>query len=147
MLDLGMIQTSTSPYTPPIVNVKKKDGLNRICVDYRKLNKVPVADPEPMKTCKDLFQRLGKSNYFSKTNLSKGYWQIPVTEKDVKKTTFVTPEGNYEFIRKPFRMKNSGATLVGRLRMLIFDLENVDSYINNLIVCKQGLGYSHSSVG
>ena len=50
MLDLGIIRSSASPYASPIVIAKKKDGSNRICVDYRKLNKVTVADPEPMKT-------------------------------------------------------------------------------------------------
>ena len=35
MLDLGIIRTSASPYASPIVIVKKKDGSNRICVDYR----------------------------------------------------------------------------------------------------------------
>ena len=84
-----------------------------------------------MKTPKDLFRCLGKSNYFSKIDLSKGYWQIPVAEEDVKKTAFVTPEGNYEFIQMPFGMKNLGATLVRGLRMLISD---VDSYIDDLIV-------------
>ena len=134
MLDLGIIRTSASPYASPIVIVKKKEGSNRICVDYRKLNKVTVADPEPIKTPKDQLQRLGKSNYFSKIDLSKGYWQIPVAEENVKKTAFVTSDGNYEFIRMPFGMKNSGATLVRGLRMLISDLENVDSYIDDLIV-------------
>ena len=134
MLDLGIIRASTSPYASPIVIVKKKDGSNRICVDYRKLNKVTVADPEPIKTSEDLFQRLGKSNYFSKIDLSKRYWQIPVAEKDVKKTAFVTPDGNYEFTRMPFGMKNSGATLERGLRMLISNLENVDNYIDDLIV-------------
>ena len=134
MLDLGIIRASASPYASPIVIVKKKDGSNRICVDYRKLNKVTVADPEPIKTPKDLFQRLRKTNYFSKIDLRKGYWQIPVAEEDVKKTAFVTPDGNFEFIQMPFGMKNSGATLVRTLRMLISDLENVDSYIDDLIV-------------
>ena len=134
MLELGIIPASASPYASPIVIVKKKDGSNRICVDYRKLNKVTVVDPEPMKIPEDLSQRLGKSNYFSKTDLSKGYWQIRVAEEDVKKTAFVTSDGNYEFIRMPFGMKNLGATIVRGLRMLISDLENVDSYINDLIV-------------
>ena len=132
MLDLRIIWASASPNASPIVIVKKKDGSNRICVDYRKLNKVTVADPKPMKTPEDLFQRLGKSNYFSKIDLSKGYWQIPVAEVDVKKTAFVTLDVNYEFIQMPFGMKNSGSTLVRGL--LISDLENVDSYIDDLIV-------------
>ena len=82
MLDLGIIRTSASLNTSPIVIVKKKDRSNRICVDYRKLNKVTVANLKPIKTPEDLFQRLGKSNYFSKIDLSKGYWQIPVAEED-----------------------------------------------------------------
>ena len=57
-----------------------------------------------------------------------------MAEEDVKKTAFVSPDGNYQFIRIPFKMKNSGATLVRGLRMLISDLENVDSYIDDLIV-------------
>ena len=101
MLDLGIIRTSASSYTSPIVIIKKKDGSNRICVDYCKLNKVTVADPEPMNTPEDLFQHMGKSNYFSKIDLSKEYWQIPVAEKD-KKTALVTPDENYEFTRMPF---------------------------------------------
>ena len=94
MLDLGIIRASALPYASPIVIVKKKDGSNRICIDYCKLNKLTVADPEPMKTLENLFQRLGKSNYYSKIDLSKGYWQIPEAEKDVKKTAFVNPDVN-----------------------------------------------------
>ena len=134
MLDLGIIRAFASPYASPIVIVKEKDRSNRICVDYRKFNKVTVADLEPMKTPEDLFQHLGKSNYFFKIDLSKKYWQIPVAEEDVKKTAFVTPDENYEFIQMPFGMKNSGATLMRGQRMLISDLENVDSYIDDLIV-------------
>ena len=72
--------------------MKKKNGSDCICVDYRKLNKLTVADPEPMTTAEDLFQRLGKSKYYSKIDLSKGYWQIPVAEKDIEKKAFLTPD-------------------------------------------------------
>ena len=61
MLRLGIIRESNSPFASPIVIVKKKDGSNHNCVDYWKLNKLTVADPEPMITAEDLFQRLGKS--------------------------------------------------------------------------------------
>ncbi len=50
MKDLGVIRDSNSPYASPVVIVKKKDGSNRICVDYRKLNKLTVFDPEPKVT-------------------------------------------------------------------------------------------------
>ena len=80
---------------------EKKDGSNRICVDYRKLNKVTISDPEARKTSEDLFQQLGKSKFFSKIDLSKGYWQILVAEEDIFKTAFVTPDGTYEFLQMP----------------------------------------------
>ena len=114
--------------------VKKKDGPNRICVDYRKLNKLTIADPETMITAEDLFQQLGRSWYFSKIDLSKGYWQIPVAEEDVPKTAFVTPDGCYDFLRMPFGMKNSGATLVRGIRRLLSGMDCVSSFIDDLIV-------------
>ena len=73
MLSLVIIRESNSPFASTIVFVKKKDGSDRICVDYRKLNKLTLADPESIITAEDLFQRLGKSNYYSKIDLSKGY--------------------------------------------------------------------------
>ena len=134
MLDLGIIRESESPYASPIVIVKKKDGSNCICVDYRKLNKFTLADPEPMTTIEDLFRRLGKTQYFSKVDLRKGYWQIPVSGDDVRKTAFVTPDGCYEFLRMPFGMKNSGTTLVQGMRQLLSEMDNVSDYIDDSIV-------------
>ena len=55
MLEMGVVRPSTSPYASPIVMVKKKDGSNRVCVDFRKLNKITEVDPEPMTTAEDLF--------------------------------------------------------------------------------------------
>ena len=93
MLDLGIIRESKSPYASPVVIVKKSDGSNRVCVDYRKLNKLTVFDPEPMPTAEELFQKTGNDKFFSKIDLSKGYWQIKVAEEDIPKTAFVTPDG------------------------------------------------------
>ena len=83
MLEMGVVRPSTSPYASPIVMVKKKDGSNRVCVDFRKLNKITEVDPEPMTTAEDLFQRLSGKKYLSKIDLTKGYWQIPVAPEDV----------------------------------------------------------------
>ena len=119
MLEMGVVRPSTLPYASPIVMVKKKDGSNRVCVDFRKLNKITEVDPEPMRTAEDLFRRLSGKKYLSKIDLTKGYWQIPVAPEDVHKTAFVTPDGQYEFTRMPFGMVNSGATLVRGLRKIL----------------------------
>ena len=119
MINIGIVLASDSPYALPIVVVKKKDGCNRICVDKRKLNRITVTDPEPMTTAENLFQELRQCQFFSKIDFSNGYWQIAVAEEDIHKTAFVTGNGCYEFLRLPFGMKNSGATLVCGMSKLL----------------------------
>lgn len=74
MLGMRVIWESNFSNTSPVVIVKKPDGPNRKRIDYRKLNIVTVFDPEPMTTDEDLFQKLTSDKYFSKLDLSKGYW-------------------------------------------------------------------------
>ena len=135
MMDTGIVRESSLPYAFPLVVVKKKDGSNRMCVDYRKLHLVTVADPAPRTTAEDLFEKLGKCKCYSTVDLSKGCWQIPVAVEDIHKTAFVTPDGCYEFLLMPFGMKNSGATLVRVMRKLVQDMDNVECRIDDLIVC------------
>ena len=66
MIKMGVIRESSSPYASPVVVVKKKDNTNRVCVDYRKLNKLTVFDPEPMPTAEHLFQKLSGDKLFFK---------------------------------------------------------------------------------
>ena len=82
-----------------------------------------------MTTAEDLFRRLIGKKYLSKIDLTKGYWQIPVTPEDVHKTAFVTPDGQYEFTMMPFGMVNSGATLVRGFRKILEGMPGVGSYI------------------
>ena len=56
---------------------------------------------------------------------------------DVEKTAFVTPDGHYEFLRMPFGMKNSGATLCRCMDELLADCPNADSYIDDILVHTQ----------
>ena len=114
--------------------VKKKVGPNRVCVDFRKLNKITEVDPEPMTTAEDLFRRLSGKRYLSKIDLTKGYWQIPVEPEEVHKTAFVTPDGQYQFTRMHFGMVNSGATLVRGLKKILEGMPGVGSYIDDIVI-------------
>ena len=128
MIKMGVIRESTFSYSSPVVVVKKKDNTNRVCVDYRKLNKLTVVDPESMPTAADLFHKLSGDRYFFGIELSKGYWQINVPEKDRHKTAFVNPDGSYEFFKEPFGMANSAATLKCSRKKLIDNFDSVDYY-------------------
>ena len=123
MMKMGVIRESSSPYASHVVVVKKKDNTNRVCVDYRKLNKLTVFDPEPMPTAEHLFQKLNGDKYFTRIDLSKGYWQISIPEEDIPKTAFVTPDGSYEFLKMPFGMINSAATLKRAMKKLLYELD------------------------
>ena len=113
---------------------KKKDGSNRVHVDFRKLNKITEVDSEPMTTAEDLFRRLSGKKYLSKIDLTKGYWQIPAAPEDGHKTAFVTPDGQYEFTRMPFGMVNSGATLVRGLRKILEGMPGTGSYVDDIVM-------------
>ena len=134
MMKMGVIRESSSPYASPVVVVKKKDNTNRICVDYRKLNKLTVFDPEPMPTAEHLFQKLNGDKYFTRIDLSKGYWQISIPEEDIPKTAFVTPDGSYEFLKMPFGMINSAATLKRAMKKLLHGMDNVEFYWDDILV-------------
>ena len=75
MMRMGVIRESRSPYAAV---VKKKGNTNRVCMDYRSLNKLTVFDPEPIPTDNHLFQKLNGDKYFTRIDLSKGYWQISI---------------------------------------------------------------------
>ena len=81
MLELGVIERSVSPYSSPVVLVPKKDGSVRFCIDFRKLNKVTEFDAEPMPNMEEVINRLSGHKYFTKIDLSKGYWQVELTEE------------------------------------------------------------------
>ncbi|GFN91636.1 Zinc finger protein [Plakobranchus ocellatus] len=75
-----------------------------------------------------------KDQYFSKIDLSKGYWQIAVRKKDIPKTAFVTMDCHYEFLRMPFGMLNSGATLTRAVKKLLCGMDNVVDCIDDLLI-------------
>ena len=62
----GFIRPSTSPWGAPVLFVKKKDGSLRLCVDYRKLNRVTVKNKYPLPRIDDLFDQLCGACYFQR---------------------------------------------------------------------------------
>jgi len=110
LLTKGYIKLSKSPYGAPVVFVHKKDGMLRICVDYRALNKVMVKNQYPLPRIDDLFDQLLGAKVFSRIDLRSRYYQIQVAEGDEEKTTCRTRYGSYEFLVMPFRLTNAPAT-------------------------------------
>ena len=82
----------------------------------------------------DLFQKLNGDKFISEIDLSKGYWQITVLEVDIPKTTFVTPDGSYEFLKMPFSLMNTAATLRSEMKKLLIGMKNVAFYWDDILV-------------
>ena len=112
-LENGWLRPASGLHTnfaAPVVFAKKPDGSLRFCVDYRALNEVTVKDGYPLPRVDELLDQLHGAKYFTTMDLSSAYYQIPMHEDDIFKTTFRTRYGMYEWVVMPMGLSNAPAT-------------------------------------
>jgi hypothetical protein len=97
MLKDELIEISTSEWTSPVVLPRKKDGNFRLCVDYKRINKLIEGDGYPLPRIDDILEELGGNKYFSLCDQQSGFWQIPIEENSRKYTAFTTKFGQYQW--------------------------------------------------
>lgn len=137
----GLIQKSTSPWSsqPVLVN-KVRDGVvldeKRPCWDYRGPNECIESDAHPLPLPEDMFDKLQGCCFFSKLDLTKGFWQIPLEEASKKILAMATPLGLYEPNCMPFGMKNAPAVFQREMQRVLRDklYKGVMVFIDDILI-------------
>jgi hypothetical protein len=109
LLDKGYIHSSASPWGAPVIFVPKKDGAQRMCVDYHSLNEITIKNKYPLPRIDDLFDQLKGACVFSKIDLGSGYHQLKIRASDIPKIAFITRYGLYEYMIMSFGLTNAPA--------------------------------------
>lgn len=111
-IEEGVVEEGSSDFASSVVVVKKKDGTDRVCIDYRDLNKKIIKDRFPLPHIDDIVDAAQASRVFSTIDLKNGFFHVPVHGESQKYLSFITHSGQYIFKRAPFGCCNSPAAFL-----------------------------------
>ena len=135
LLGKGYIIPSSSPWSSPMVTVRKTDGSARICVDFRRVNSLTRQIPFFMPRVEEVIEGIGKACYISKLDLSKGFYQVQLTDAAKEKTAFTCHKGAFHFTRMPFGVKNVPACFQALMQKVLSELgEFATAYMDDVVI-------------
>ncbi|UYV68175.1 K02A2.6-like, partial [Cordylochernes scorpioides] len=137
MLNNGIIRPSNSPWASPLHLVSKKDESLRPCGDYRRLNAVTLPDRYPIPRLDDFHHILKGTRVYSKIDLCKTFYQIPIAEEDKPKTAIITPFGLFEFNVMNFGLRNATATFQRFMHEVLRNLDFAFVYLDDILVASK----------
>jgi len=138
MMEQGICRPSSSPWAAPMHMVPKKEPNTwRLCGDYRALNSVTIPDHYPLPHIQDFTSTLHGKNIFSKIDLVKAYYQVPVAKEDIPKTAVTTPFGLFEFLVMPFGLRNAAQTFQRLMNSLLNDLSFAFCYLDDILIASK----------
>jgi hypothetical protein len=116
--------------------VGKKDGTQRMCVDYRSLNDVTIKNKYPLPRIEDLFDQMIGAKVFSKIDLRFGYHQLKIRPSDIPKTAFTTRYGLYEYTVMSFGLSNAPAYFMYLMNKIFMEYLDkfVVVFIDNILI-------------
>ena len=97
MLDANIIRPSHSPFSAPMVLIRKKSGELRVYIDFRLLNKVTKKDAHALPRIEETLDSLNGAKIFTCLYLKSGYFQIEVEDNHKERTAFTA--GPIRFFR------------------------------------------------
>jgi hypothetical protein len=134
--EAGYIRPSSSPWGALVLFVQKKDGSQRMCVDYRSLNDVTVKNKYLLPRIDDLFYQMRGARVFSKIDLRSDYHQMKIRPSDIPKTAFSTRYGLYEFTVMSFGLTNAPAYFMNIMNKVFMEYLDrfVVVFIDNILI-------------
>ncbi|GFW47035.1 retrovirus-related Pol polyprotein from transposon 17.6 [Trichonephila clavipes] len=139
LLAEGIIEECESLYAFPVVLIPNPNGTFRLCIDYRKLNEITVADTYPLPKRDYLLHQAKLTPFMSTLDLRAGYHQVKVHVEDQDKTAFVCPFGTYRYLRMPYGLRNAPATFQRLMNRFFNGLEDILAlpYLDDIIVLSE----------
>ena len=135
LMEKGYIRESTSNWASPMVMVQKPDGTAHICIDFKTINAVTIPLPFYMPRVEEVLEQLGRSRILSKMDLTKGYYQVPMSPGDIEKTAFICHRGKYEFLLMPFGIRNAPAVFQEHMHKIFRQCRDFCSpYMDDLLI-------------
>ena len=136
-IKLGRMKRSSSEYASPFFPVPKPDGSWRFVADYTRLNELTVKDNYIPPKIDDLLSRIPANCVFSKLDLEKAFFQIPIDPEDQPKTAVITPFGLYEYTVMSMGLKNASQTMQRYVDSVLCDFTNVIAYCDDILLFTQ----------
>lgn len=133
----SVVQSSSSEYASLIVLTEKKNSNTRLCVNYHRLNKKIVRDRYLLPLMEDQLDRLSETIVYCMLNLKDGIFHLPVDKESRRYTSFMTPNGQFEFLKALFGLYNSQAVFQRHIKAVFRELTTKDIiliYFNDLII-------------
>jgi len=113
-----------------------------MCVDYRVLNKVLARENYPLPLIEDQLDALRGKKYFSTLDLKDGFYHVAMAAESIKYTSFITPLGQFEFVRMPFGIKIGPQMFQRFVNQIMADLIRKGSvvvYMDDILIASETL--------
>ena len=133
----GIIEPSKSAWSFPLVPVRKSDGAIRLCIDYRKLNRITKDDKHPIPNLIDAIYSLRGVKYLSSIDLVQGYFQIGLEQSSKEYTAFSTSRNHWQFCRLPMGLKGAPSSFQRELQAILLSelpADKVKIYIDDILL-------------